>query len=243
MAGTPVTWTVIAKNLGEHASNPIHTDEGAAAAGFPSALVAGVTVYAYLTHPIVAAWGVDWLTRGSAEVRFHAPVFAERAIDCTPSPDDDAVTVAAIDPAEATNPRAVVRARREGGPPPARRDGERLATRHYVLEGRYGADYGARAGDDLAIYLHDGIVHPAVWPAIANNVFSNCLVNGAWIHTRSIIRHHAVVPAGAEVDVETTVVERYERRGRRAVADIVIAHDGRPVATLEHEAIVDLSGA
>ena len=39
----PVPWSVTAQNLPEHARNAIHTDEGAQAAGFPRALVAGVT--------------------------------------------------------------------------------------------------------------------------------------------------------------------------------------------------------
>ena len=50
------SWSIIAQNLPEHARNPIHTDAGAQAAGFPRALVAGVTTYAYMTHPVVAAW-------------------------------------------------------------------------------------------------------------------------------------------------------------------------------------------
>ncbi|SVB41331.1 uncharacterized protein METZ01_LOCUS194185, partial [marine metagenome] len=42
----PISWSVRARNLPEHARNPIHTDEGGRAAGFDAALVAGVTVYA-----------------------------------------------------------------------------------------------------------------------------------------------------------------------------------------------------
>jgi len=44
-------------------------------------------------------------------------------------------------------------------------------------------------------------------------------------------------------DVHAVVVRRFQRHGERAVADIRIEVDGRPVATLEHEAIVDLSTA
>ena len=84
---------------------------------------------------------------------------------------------------------------------------------------------------------------PAVWPAIANRIMSTDLVNGPWSHTRSIIRHHAPGPAGAVVDVHATVIDRFERRGHRAVIDVLIEHDGRPIATLEHEAIVDLAGS
>jgi acyl dehydratase len=109
------------------------------------------------------------------------------------------------------------------------------------LTGQYGADYATRAGDDLALYVEEGIAHPAVWPALANAVFAAELVRGSWIHTRSIIRHHAAVAAGALVDVHATVVDRFERRGRWAVADIVFEVGGRTVATVEHEAIVELT--
>jgi len=240
----PQPWTVAARNLAEHVNNPIHTDAGARAAGFPSALVAGVTTYAYLTHPVVAAWGTEWLTRGGGEMRFRAPVFAGRSIDCVPTSDrDGAVTVEAIDATEPSNPRAVLTAVIDSGPPPERRAGDELDPRRYVLDERYGPDYGARAGDDLAVYGRDDVVHPAVWPAIANNVVQTGLVTGSWIHTRSIVRHHAIARRGDEVDVYATVVDRFVRHGQRAVLDVVIARSGRPVATLEHEAIVDLSVA
>ncbi len=244
MYDAPTSWSVVAQNSTEHAENPIHTDDGAQAAGFPSALVAGVTTYAYLTHPLVAAWGLDWLTHGGGEVRFRAPVFAGAEIECVPIADGEPnqVTVDAICSSEERNPRVTFRATTDSGPPPLMRAGDRLRSRQYVLAGRYGPDYGARVGDDLDLYEHEQVVPSAVWPAIANNIFSTDLVNGAWIHTRSLIRHHAAGPAGATVDVQATVVDRFDRRGHRAVVDVLIEHDGRPLATLEHEAIVDLTG-
>ena len=45
-APVPPPWRLVARNLPAHAGNPIHTDVGARAAGYPSALVAGVTVHA-----------------------------------------------------------------------------------------------------------------------------------------------------------------------------------------------------
>ena len=240
----PETWTVTARNLAEHATNAIHTDAGAIAAGFESALVAGVTTYAYLTHPLVAAWGTDWLSRGGGEVRFRVPVFAEHQVDCVPTAlDGGDVTVDAVCASQPVNPRATLQAVRDAGPPPAMRSGEPLASRQFTLDEQFGADYGWRAGDDLDLYVRDGIAHPAVWPAIANRIMSTDLVRGAWIHTRSIIRHHALGPAGATVDVHATVVDRFERHGHRAVIDVLIEHEGRPIATLEHEAIVDLRSA
>lgn len=242
-------WTVTARNLPHHARNPIHTDEGAQAAGFPRALVAGVTTYAYLTHPVVAAWGDEWLGGGGGELRLRRPVFDTDTVVLRPTPDPDDPAAVVIDALTADadssepEPRATFRAIVDGGPAPAMRDGERLASRQVVLEREYAADYGWNAGDDLLLYLEREIVHPAVWPAIANTVVHDEVARGSWIHLRSIIRHHAVVPAGATADVHAVVVRRYQRGGERAVLDVRIEVDGQPVATLEHEAIVDLSQA
>lgn len=243
MSVTPTAWTVTAKNLPDHADNAIHTDAGARAQGFPSALVAGVTTYAYLTHPLVQAWGLDWLTRGGGEVRFKAPVAANAIVECTPSTTHDGALVEAICPAEERNPRVTFAALRDAGPPPVRRAGDALPSRRFTLGIDFSADYGERAGDDLAIYREQQIMHPVVWPAIANRIMSTDLVFGPWIHTRSIIRHHAPAPIGATVDVHATVVERYERGGSRAIIDVLVELDGAPLATLEHEAIIDLSTA
>ena len=100
-----------------------------------------------------------------------------------------------------------------------------------------------RAGDDLPLYLERGLVHPAVWPAIANQVMRADLVPGSWIHTRSIIRHHGRATAGATADVHATVIDRFTKpTGERAIIDVLIEIGGEVVATLEHEAIIALPG-
>lgn len=83
------TWSTTAINLPDHADNPVHTDVGARAAGFERALVAGTTVYAYMTHPVVSAWGTKWLTEGGGELRLRRPVFDEDTVDCTITTTDD----------------------------------------------------------------------------------------------------------------------------------------------------------
>lgn len=66
---------VRARNLFRHAANRIHDDEMARQHGYAGALVAGVTVYGYLSRLAVAAWGLHWLARGTASVRFRRPVY------------------------------------------------------------------------------------------------------------------------------------------------------------------------
>jgi len=124
---------------------------------------------------------------------------------------------------------------------PAIRSGDPLRTRHIRLEGEWSDEYGSRAGDSLPLYGELGIVHPAVWPALANHLVHTELARGAWVHTRSIIRHHGVGRVGATATVHGVVVDRFQRSGERAVLDVVIEIDGEIVATLEHEAIVALS--
>jgi hypothetical protein len=241
----PQPWSVIAQNLPEHARNPIHTDAGAQHAGFPRALVAGVTTYAYLTHPIATAWGIDWIRRGGAEIRFRRPVFDRDELRCVPitDPAADSESVAVMVHAitdEPDQPHAILKATPNAGPPLAMRPGESLPDKRIHLIGEWSSDYGARAGDSFALYEEHGIVHPAVWPALANHVVHTLVARGSWIHTRSIVRHHDTAAAGSVAFVHAAVVRRFESHGERAILDVHIEVDGVLVASLEHEAIVAL---
>lgn len=228
-------WEVTALNLPEHARNPIHTDAGARAAGFPSALVAGVSTYAYLTHVPVVAWGPDWVAGGGAEVRFHLPVFDRDLLRCVVTGDEVQATVDG-------SVRASARVWREASPPPADRRGEALEP-DVVELGPEWVELAERLGDPLPLYRDGGIVHPAAWPDLANRVVHRQLVDGPWIHTRSRIQHHALARLGGEAELQAVVVERFATRaGQRAVLDVAIRVDGELVASIEHEAIVSLAG-
>ena len=100
--------TVRARNVSVNAENAIHNDEGARALGYAGGLVSGVTVYAYMTQPLVARFGVEALAGTTSRVVFFAPVY-----------DGDALAIE-IEPPRPRNLAApvTVRARkagREGG--------------------------------------------------------------------------------------------------------------------------------
>src|SRR5438552_8293063 len=84
----PTVYRVRAHNAATESENRIHDDEVARRHGFRGGLVPGVTVYAYMTHPVVARLGRAWLERGTITARFHQPFY-----------DGDTVTVdaAAVD--------------------------------------------------------------------------------------------------------------------------------------------------
>jgi hypothetical protein len=237
----PPAWSIIARNLPEHARNPIHTDAGAQLAGFERALVAGVTSYAYCCHPVIERFGLDWVASGEAEVRFISPVFAGDLVSFrTAERGDgglDVVATAARDERPLVTMSAWPTHRGTFEPRP----GEALSPIKLLLEGEYGPGYAARAGDDQPDCLDAGVVHPAVWPALANSVFHNQLARGSWVHTRSVVRHFELAPSGAEAEVSTVVIRRFQRHGERAVADVVIRAGGAVVAILEHEAIIEAS--
>jgi len=229
MSAYPVDWQVVARNLPEHARNPIHTDAGARAAGFPRALVAGVTTYGYLTQPLITAWGEQWVAHGGGEVRFRRPVFDGDLVRCVISPADDAVLVQAVTD-EPQQPRAMFRAVRAAHPPTELREGETLQTRRLLLTGEWGVEHSPGSG----------ICHPATWPLLANHIVHTQVARGSWIHTRSIVRHHGLASVGDEAEVRSTVVRRFQSHGERAVVDVHVSVNGTLVASLEHEAIVAL---
>ncbi len=226
-------WSTVARNLPEHADNPVHTDEGARAAGFDAAIVAGTTVHAYLTHPAVSAWGLDWLAHGWSEVRFLAPVFDADSVDCTPIVDT--LIEARVD----GSVRATLAVSLD---PPiiGPSTGEPLPTMTVNL-GEGSGTYGIRAGDDLLIYAEANLAHPAVWSTIGNTVTKANCVTGPWVHVRSAITHLAEVPADAIVTVESTIADRFSTRaGDRVILDIRVSVEGTGVAIIEHESIIRL---
>ncbi len=241
-------WTVRAVNLPEHAANPVHTDAGARAAGFDRALVAGVTTYAYLAHVPLAAWGLDWVRGGAAEVRFLAPVLDGDEVVCAPVHDDDGdVVEARVGDGVRARCRVWRRAAEAGAA--AAWTGEDVTEEDTVLPSHEVAlvddlvGYAARAGDDLTICEEAGVIHPAVWPALANEVMRRHLVHGSWIHTSSLIRHHATAPVGATVSVGGRVLGRWRtRRGGWARVLVDFSDGDTPVATVDHVAIVRLAG-
>lgn len=226
-------WSVEAVNLPEHAGNAIHTDEGAQAAGFAGALVAGVTTYAYMTHSPAMAWGMPWLTGGGAEIRFRHPVMDRDRVDLVIGEDDlVTATVAGVSKAEA-------RFRVSGDTLPVR-DGHTLDPVDFTLDETW-SDYGFRAGDDCSLYAEHGIAHPTSWPRLANDFCHEQLVDGSWIHVRSRIAHHGIAAIGSRIHATAVVAERFDSRaGERALLDVRVLADGSPVASIEHEAIIRL---
>jgi acyl dehydratase len=252
-----------------HGENPIHDDETARRHGFRGALVPGVTVYGYLTHPLVEALGAAWLERGTASVRFVRPVLdgEEVAIEGAVTAHDarglrarlTASTTAAgvCAELEATlpsgTPTPVNLARYETAPLPATRpeatrallDGLGvLGTPVTTYDEPVARAWLERVADALALYRGpDARVHPAFYLDQANRALDRNVRLGPWIHVSSVLRHLGPARLGDRLETRGRVRSLFEKKGREFVElDLVLlaGAPARPLAHVLHTAIYRL---
>lgn len=227
------SWSTRAVNLAEHGDNPIHTVDGGRAAGYGGAVVSGVTVYAHATRPIAEAWGVSWVTGGGVEMWFRGAVLEDDLVEVG---GDHREVVASVG-----DRRCVVLAPERASVPPPAPSGTRLEPLVEAMTDEW-AGYARRCGEDLPLYDQEHLVHPVVWPSLANRVFKGQLVDGAWMHTRSRVRHLGPVRPGDVVVVESWETGRFTTRaGERAVVDMRMTVDDELVVAIEHEAVVAMA--
>jgi acyl dehydratase len=264
-------YRVTARNTSSNSENKIHDDGTARRYGFRGALVPGVTVYAYLTQPLVAAFGSAWLERGTATVRFHRPVLdgeelqvsggvtareqrgATAAVTGATAAEPEAATLSATLPAG--SPTAVNLAMYRQLPLPEPRP---EATREHLLAldalgtpvNRYdetaAVEWLERVSDPLPLYRgRDGWVHPAFYLDQANRALRQNVRLGPWIHVGSVVRHLGGARVGETLATRGRVRSVFERKGREFVElDLVVVAGNRPrpVAHILHTAIYRLGG-
>jgi molybdopterin converting factor small subunit len=259
-----------ARNTSKESENAIHDDRVAKQYGFARGLVPGVTVYAYMTHPLVVAWGPEWLERGTASVRFVKPVLDE---------DETVVGGTAGRPAGGPLSATVTVSTGSGGlcstgiatlpdSPPAVPDGARYgvaplpstrppAVGSYLAAqktlgtpvNRYdeaaAAEWLTKVSDDLPVYRgREGFVHPAFYLHQANKALSLNVKLGPWIHVGSVIQHLAAARLGQTLSTRGGVRSVFEKKGKEFVElDLLILADERPVAHVLHTAIFRLPPA
>jgi acyl dehydratase len=255
---------VVAHNTAGASTNKIHDDVVARRYGFGGGLVPGVDVYAYMTRPAAAAWGLDWLGAGSMRARFLVPVYEGQRV----------VVVAGEVTGSPAGPTMSIELRGEGGticavgeaglhgdgdgPPPAATwpavdpvDEPRVASPEALAPGtalalaahRFDADrageYLADVREDLPLYRDVMVAHPGWLLRDANRVLSANVTLGPWIHVESHVRHHSVVRDGESVEARAVVTREWARKGHHFVElDVgLVAEGDRLAARVAHTAI------
>ncbi len=247
--------SLVAFNTATSSANKIHDDEVAKRFGFRGGLVPGVDVYAYLCHPPVEAWGVDWLRRGTMRARFHQPVYDGHRVDITPDDDgrlelrDDAgercadgTATLPAEPATLPDPADWPDVGQVDEPPPAAPEVLIPGTAFGLAPHRFHADHHGQYFEYVratsAIYSAAHIAHPGWILRDANYVLSANVRLGPWIHVESVVQHHDVVSDGDEVSARALVTKEWDHKGHRFVElDVLHLADAHPVARTTHTAI------
>lgn len=270
MNGEPLPeYRVKARNTATRSENAIHDDAVARTYGFPGGLVPGVTVYAYLTHPLVAGFGAGWLDRGTASVRFVKPILdGEETVvsGAATARDQRGVTVALTAATAASGVCVEMTATLPSGTPtpinfalygtaplPETRP---EATREHLdplavlgtpvtrYDEARAMAYLDAVGDTLSIYRGaDGRVHPAFYLDQANRALDRNVTLGPWIHVSSVVRHLGPARVGDTLATRGRVRSLFEKKGRQFVEldlALVAGESARPVAHVLHTAIYRL---
>jgi acyl dehydratase len=262
-------YRVKARNTSRQGENAIHDDTVARQYGFRGAFVPGVTIYAYMTHPVVQALGPAWLARGTASVRFLKPILENEEVVVggevskrdargitatvtarTESSGECAVATVTL---PAGSPTPVNRALYAEAPLPAERP---VATRAYLesldrlgtpvatYDDALATAYVEEKDDDLALYRGpDGHVHPAFLLTEANRALSRNVRVSPWIHVGSAVRHLAAARVGDTLSTRGRVRSLFEKKGREfCELDLLVVSgpNARPVAHILHTAIYRL---
>lgn len=228
------TYRTRAHNNAPDSENRIHDDRTAAAYGFRAGLVPGVTVYGYLTVPVVGRYGEDWLARGGMRVRFHQPVYDGEETVVTLS--GDTVMASRVDgtvcasgevfwPEDAPPSLALYPAQ----PMPAVRP---HASAESLAPGR------------ILGTLHAELpqADPAALLTLSNYLLMQNVQLGPWIHAASEVRNLSPARDGDRLSLRGRVAERFARKGHQfVVLDILVAADAdRLVQHVRHSAIYEL---
>lgn len=257
----PPLYRVRAHNAATDSENRIHENGTAQRHGFRGGLVPGVTVYAYMTSPVVAAYGRAWLECGTMNARFLRPFYdgdtvtvsstmAEpAALDLTATNDRGEVCAVgrASLAADATkpDPRDYPRCPLPAEAAPATPEGLGSLSVLGGFEAGFHAGRGptflGQQDDDLPLYGREGLAHPGWLLRKANDILAANVRLGPWIHTASTVTNFAAVHDGDRVETRAQVAELSTRKGHELVdLDVVLLVDGRPVTHVRHAAIYRL---
>ena len=251
---------LVAHNTATRSENAMHHDDVARRYGFRGGLVPGVDVYAYLTHPAAARWGLAWLERGRMQGRFLKPVYDGDTVRVLASDERGDLDLEARDsggelcatgtaslperPAPMPDPARwpIVEQPDPAARPAAGPDtlavgtALGLAPHRFVLE--QAAGYLQDVREPLPLYAEEGVAHPGWLLRDANHVLSSNVRMGPWIHVESDAQHLGVVRDGEVVSCRALVTREWEHKGHRCVElDVLHLADDRPVARVIHTAI------
>jgi hypothetical protein len=253
-------YRVCARNTAAESENKIHDDGVAARFGFRGGLVPGVTVYGYMTVPVVERFGLEWIERGRMQVKFLQPFYEgdevivraemdSTSLRVTASREDGTLCAAgsasSVDHNDADAPEEYPEA-----PLPAIEDRPEARSENFPTGLRLGAlrerldltDQSLLRSLDEKLPVYYGpkaVAHPALLLGLANQILVRNFRLGPWIHAASQLRNFSAARNQEEISVRGRVADCFERKGHEfVVIDLLLTGgEGRLIQKVVHTAI------
>lgn len=251
-----IAYQVSAVNDALTSENRIHSDEIARKYGFTGALVSGVSVFGYLTHPLVAAVGEDWFRGTVADVKFLKPAYQGDLLDIRLQAlqngqadhhqavvkNPDGVLLAQLDSQrpETLAPLDPLADAPPGSSPPTRPEiswdlvepGVAAPRYEFLVDSARQQQALALMRDDLALYTRGEKppVHPYLLLKECNQALMRMFVLPAWIHVGSRLVLREPLAVGERCEMVTVPIEKWERKGHQFVRLYVAFHGPEQVA-------------
>jgi hypothetical protein len=256
--------TLTAHNDAAASANKIHDDTVARQYGFRGGLVPGVSVYAYLTYPLVHSFGEAWLARGTMQVQFAKPIYEGDQITVTGTVNTVAESEMRFDLAStnadgvacgiatatlptmsspAPGPAEVPAGPRQAPRVPISWDaviiGQPLPALTLTVTQQDNEEYCHTHADDLALYRGPrGFVHPGILLRQCNRIFSEHFILGPWIHVASDILTYHPCQVGEALEIRGVPVQKFEKKSHEfVVLDVLIRAAGEAVQRVKHTCI------
>ena len=256
--------SLTAHNDAAASANKIHDDTVAQQYGFRGGLVPGVSVYAYMTYPLVHNFGEAWLTRGTAQVQFAKPIYEGDQITVTGTVNTVAesemrfdlastnaegvacgIGTATLPTASSPSPdlAAIPTGPRQAPRVPISWDavivGHALPLLTLTVTQQDNEEYCRTHADDLALYRGArGYVHPGILLRQCNRIFSEHFILGPWIHVASDITTYRPCQVGEALEIRGVPVQKFAKKGHEfAVLDILILAADEAVQRVKHTCI------
>jgi len=254
-------YLVTAKNYSEDSENRIHSDEIAQKFGFRGALVPGVAVYGYMTHPLVEEFGNDWLAEANIQLRLLKPTYDGEQMTISCKSQDNQIEVTSHDPEGQLTAVLLSQSAKKtsDGPQPmhdlALLDGpikhpervaigwetvnaaEVFAPWEFHLGSEENTRYTREVADTLDVY-QAGYVHPHLLLSLANTALMNEYVMPTWIHASSNIIHHHALRIGETITIRSVTTNKWQKKGHEFIKLWVTYWRGDELTTeIDHTAI------
>ena len=235
-------WSAVAFNTAPDSENRIHGDDLAKEYGFEGGLVPGVTISAYLVHPLIDLWGQDWLERGFANCRITSPLYDNENFSVESNFLEEFKANTTL-----TRGNGVISANAEVNIPqdlpisPVLR-GDTLVGKNYKApkatrevwnslksDGCFAFNF-SWSDEDPLIYLRSENLLPKLLQPKDGGFSNLCFLLGCsnwilagnaymnpWVHLQTISQNYKAVPLGTSLIAEMEINNIYEKKGHEFI--------------------------